>query len=620
MGYDVIVIGAGLSGLSAASLLAKRGLKVIVIEQTFKPGGSCGIFKRQGATFDTGVAMLFGFGEKGFNAHRFLYNVLEEPIDVIKHSSLYSVYYKGKKIEFHYDIDKYINELVKVFPGEKDNLKRFYSDMSKLYNKVIAKHPVFSTPDQLNKISSLFKMLKHPISYIKFLSLMNMSTKDLLNKYFTNPDILNFFNKLTSTYCYTNIEETPAVLSAVMFIDNHVGGSFYPVGSTVHVPGILEKVIEENDSEMLYNKRVDEIIIEDNQAKGVKLRDGKIINADYVIFSGTVWNLYNNLLDSSLVSDEKKKWVSKIKATYPSVILYALVKKEVIPEGTTPITLFTENEYKIDENEVTAYILSIDDKTLCDEKYHTVMAIGPTFRKWPEYSRNYNKSEVYKTMKNEEKDRLLKVMEKRFPGFINGTVYSEVSTPLSIQRYTMKNNGSVAGPMQSMGQHMLKRLHIKSEFIGLYCCGESTVMGTGTPTVTVSGITAANAILKDKKLSLFKHSKKLKNYVREHKPPFLNNNKGEEIDPKKVLQIKARNCQYCESPHCMDECQLDIRGINRRLTVGNYLGAYKIMYNARYTKRELYNAKEHCILNHEGETVVDITDIIDGLKGLYKGE
>ena len=67
MHYDAIIIGGGLSGLTAGSLLAKRHLKVAVVEKSYQPGGSCGIFKRGDATFDQGSAMLYGFGEAGFN-------------------------------------------------------------------------------------------------------------------------------------------------------------------------------------------------------------------------------------------------------------------------------------------------------------------------------------------------------------------------------------------------------------------------------------------------------------------------------------------------------------------------------------------------------------------------
>ena len=106
MNYDVIIIGAGLSGLSSAALLAKRGLKVAVVEHSSSPGGSCGIFKRKDAIFDQGAAMLYGFGEKGFNTHRFLFNCLEENIQMIKHDLLYTVNHCGQKSQIFMRIQK----------------------------------------------------------------------------------------------------------------------------------------------------------------------------------------------------------------------------------------------------------------------------------------------------------------------------------------------------------------------------------------------------------------------------------------------------------------------------------------------------------------------------------
>lgn len=611
MKYDAAVIGAGLSGLSCASLLAKRGLKVAVIEQAFKPGGSCGIFKRDGAIFDQGSAMLYGFGERGFNAHRYHFNLLEEPIDVIRHDCLYSVYFKGHRIVFHYDIDKYIEEVAAVFPGEKENFKRFYADMAKLYEHVMAETPVFSTPDELDKRESLKQVMKHPLSYMRFLSYMNLSTKDLLKKYFKNEDVLYYFNKLTSTYCYTDVAETPAVLAAVMFIDNHRGGSYYPAGSTLHLPGLLEKVIEENGGDMLYEKQAEKILIKNGRAIGVLLHGGQEIEADQIIYSGTVWNLYGHLQEEESTSPEKRKWAAELKGTYPSSILYALVAKEVIPEGTTPVTLFTESD-TLDENEVTAYIFSIDDPTLCPPEYHTVMAIGPTFKPWPKYHDGYQNTPEYIRMKKEEEERLLGVMEKHFPGFTGAAVHKEVSTPLTIERYTMKNGGCVAGPLQSMGQHMLNRLHIRTEFAGLYCCGESTVMGTGTPTVSISGITAANAVLRSRGMEDFKYSEGMKNYVREIKAPYA---LPTELNPDGMaaLKHKAARCDYCETPGCMHECGLDIRGINRRLAVGNLAGAKKLLEQGRYDDGSLKASERNCILN-QAEKRVDISAIVRELE------
>ena len=239
--YDTVVIGGGLSGLTAASLLAKRGLRVAVVEKSDQPGGSCGIFRRGETTFDQGSAMLYGFGERGFNAHRFVFNCLEEPIDMLKHELLYVVNYEGKRIRFFSDVDRFAEELASVFPSQKEQIRRFYRDMTKLYRHIMVESPSYTTADETDPKDGLRGILKHPVSYIRFLSYLNRSAKSLLQQYFTDPEIFNFFDKLTSTYCYATVEEAPAVLAAVMFVDNHTGGSWYPAGSTLFLPGKLKK-------------------------------------------------------------------------------------------------------------------------------------------------------------------------------------------------------------------------------------------------------------------------------------------------------------------------------------------------------------------------------------------
>ena len=581
MDYDVIIIGSGISGLTAASLLAKRKLKVCVIEAQYKPGGSCGIFKRNDVVFEQGAAMIYGFNARGFSPHRFVFNALEESIDIIKHDELYAINFGEHRIVFHQDIDMFIEELAKVFPKEKENFKRFYKELSNQYMKIIAENPAFISPDAMKKEKGLKSLLKHPIEYIRFLGYMNKNTKSVLKKYFKDENVFNLFDKLTSTYCYTNVEETPAILSSVMFVDNHFGGSYYPAGSTLNLVGKLEKVIEENNGQMIYNTEVEEIIVEDNKAKKVSLDNGKVISANYIVNSGNVWNLYNKLLKNN-ASEEIKSWANSLEPAYPSVVLFALVKEEAIPKGTLPIEMLIGDKTKLDENEVTVYILSIDDKTLCKNGYHTIMAIGPTFKEWPKgFKNNYN-TDKYREMKKMEKNRLLEILEKRFPGFKENLCHVEISTPTTLNRYVLKEGGSVAGPKQKLGQHMLKRLKAKSEINNLFNCGESTVMGTGTPAVTISGISVANLILRELGLEEFEYEKGMKNYVNIVTKPFKYEQiKIGENEYEDKLAKLALKCQFCEKPSCEKVCKnnVPIRDINRRLAVGNFYGAKNLLKN-----------------------------------------
>jgi prolycopene isomerase len=606
MEYDVIIIGGGLSGLTAASLLAKRNLSVAVVEKSYNPGGSCGVFKRGQVTFDNGAAMLYGFGEKGFNAHRFVFNCLEEPIDIIRHDLLYCVNFKGRKIPFWTDVDKFADELSEVFPSEKEAIHRFYHDMLKMYQHVMVDTPTYTSADETDGKAALKSMLKHPGSYIQFLSYLNQSAKGLLSKYFKDPEIFNFFDKLTSTYCYATVEEAPAVLAAVMFVDNHVGGSYYPAGSTLFLPGKLEKVIEENGGDMLLEKEAVSIVFEDGKPAGVTLADGSALKGKNIIYSGTVWNLYGKLLDPTFTTAKRRDWAKNQVPTYPSVVLYSVVNRDVIPEDTAPIEMLVGNPDKLDESEVTVYTMSLDDRTLCGEGEHTVLAIGPTFESW-----ETEDPLEYQNKKQKEQERLIAVLERRFPGFAQAVRYAEVATPRTIERYTLKNGGAVAGPKQMLGQHMFKRQHIRTDWDNLFCCGESTVMGTGTPTVTTSGLTAANVVLKKLGKEPFVFRQGMKNYVRIVDKPFTTNKLFEGSNETEAAVMRsAMRCRFCEQPTCTGEKPTDIRGIMRRAAVGNFVGARKSWDKAPVDAAALAQFEQNCICTSEEGRAVEINKVI----------
>lgn len=610
MEYDVIVIGGGLAGLTAGSLLAKRNLKVAVFDKSYNPGGSCGIFKRKNTIFDQGSAMLYGFGEKGFNAHRFVFNVLEEPIDIIQHDLLYVVNFKGHRIPFHANVKQFTEELAKVFPKQRENIKRFYDDMLVMYEHVMVETPSYRSADETKAIDGLKGLIKHPISYIRFLSYLNMSAKQLLERYFDDPEIFKFFDKLTSTYCYATVEEAPAVLASVMFVDNHVGGSYYPAGSTLFLPGKLEKVIEENGGEMILSTVVNEILFKEGKAIGVKCDNGLIYTAKYVIYSGTVWNLYDKLISSKVSSRKRREWAKAQVMTYPSVMIYLTVDKEVIPEDTAPLEMLVGNPDYLDESEVTAYILSIDDKNLCDEDEHTVMAIGPSFEKW-----DFLSEKEYQVKKAKEKERLIQVLEHRFPNFSKHIRTIEVATPRTIEHYTMKNHGAVAGPKQMLGQHMFKRQHIRTEWPNLFCCGESTVLGTGTPTVTTSGISAANAVLRKYKLKEYVYDPTLENRVNLVSKPFLKSQLyADRIGEEKEVMQCAYHCRNCQHPACTRKEETDIRGIMRRVAVGNFVGALKAWDKHPVNLETLLRYESQCICNVDEGKGIQIRKVINYLE------
>lgn len=207
--YDVIVVGAGLGGMAAASLLAKRGLAVLMIDQQGKPGGSCTSFRRKDVTYDVGTAMLYGFGQRGFRPFHFLMNELEEPIDVVAHATLARMTFEGQPITFWPDVDRFLEELGRLFPEEKEGLRAFYRDLYGMYEHIVLKNEVIVPPSEFSPRQALRSLLSGPVQVLRMQKLLSTSVRALLDRYFQGEPIITFFDKLCSAYCYCTADEAP---------------------------------------------------------------------------------------------------------------------------------------------------------------------------------------------------------------------------------------------------------------------------------------------------------------------------------------------------------------------------------------------------------------------------
>jgi prolycopene isomerase len=578
--YDVIVVGAGLGGMTAASLLAKRSLSVLMIEQQNKPGGSCTSFKREDHVFDVGTAMIYGFGEKGFRPFRFIMNELKESIDIVAHKTLARMTFEGNEIVFWPDIDRFLEELDPLFPEEKENLRKFYTDLYKMYENIVIKNEVISPPSEFSPRQGLRRLMSDPLSILRMQKLLSTSTKDLLQKYFHTPAIFDFFDKLCSAYAYTTAEETPAVLAATMFIDNHVGGVFYPAGGAQMLPDTIEKAFERNGGQVLYRQIVDEILIHNGEAYGVCLHNGFEIQADRIIANATVWNIYGKLIRPEHIAPERLKWAQSLVPTYPSMTLYMVVDREGIPKDTFPWEIYIENRKVIDSTDLTLYINSLVDATLCPPDHLVVMAISPNLCNWPHPGDPRYHSEEYEAQKQREADRMIDQIEQHIPSFRQHIRTLIIGTPTTIERYLLKNGGAVGGPKNQIGQEMLKRLHARSEWKHLYFCGDSTVMGTGAPATAVSGIGAANVILRELRLPEFDSRKFPDQFVHIVEQPYRrpDYNPDDAITAQNAY-LAAAHCQGCQAPECVAHCPagIDIPGFLRRMEVRNYAGAARLI-------------------------------------------
>lgn len=576
--YDVIVVGAGMGGLTSAALLAKKGLSVLVIEQHYLPGGNCSAIRRQDVTMDVGAAMLFGFGEAGYNPPRFIMNELEEDIDLIPHESIYRMQLDGRQITFWRDMDRFLEELIAEFPHQDKEIRAVYAELKEFYDIMVMTNEIPVPPTEIPPLVGMISFFKHPIGTLKLLKYMFKSEEDVLMKYITDPKLISLFDLLTATYTCCNTQESPAILAATMFIDNHVGGACYPSGSPQMLPNIIEKALEKNGGRIIYKEKVHEILIWKKKVYGVRLENGTEITADRVISNATVWNLYGKLINRRHVTPKQKKWADSFESTKGAVLLYLSVKEEGIPVGTRPIEMLAGNPFDLEMgNNYVIFIPSLDDPTIAPPGSHSVSVICPYYVKWPSIDDRYYRSDDYYKLKEEIAERSLDDLERMyFPKLRENIITMDIGTPSTFERYTLRNNGCIGGPKLTMKQNFFSRLRARSEWKNLYCVGDSTAMGEGVISAMVSGVGAANAILQDMKKPIYKY----RDFPRE----YVNLVKGRPWTPPPAAPVPiteenasraAKECQHCDSPGCVESCPAGINAcyFARRIEAKNYKGA-----------------------------------------------
>jgi len=578
--YDVIVVGAGNGGLTTAALLAKRGLKVLVVEQHYIPGGCVTAIRRHDATLDVGAAILYGWGEKGYNPHRFVMNELEEEIDMIRHESIWRMHLLGSQVTVWHDKERFLHELTALFPHQDREIRALYAEFQEFYEAMVMANDVMVPPTEISPPDGLRSFLKNPIGMMKLLRFLLKSEEEVINKHVSDPEVLCFFDFVTGLFTQCNATESPAILGATMFIDNHVGGACYPSGSPQMLPNKLERAIEKNGGQILYRELVDEILIYRGKAYGIRLKNGTEIMADRIVSNADVYHLYGSLVKPRHIRPKRMAWAQRFDPSVCALLLYLVVDREAVPEDAQPIELLCGNIHSFSEA-ICVFIPSKDDPSLCPPDKHSLTVIAPTSLKWPRPGDRFYQSDAYYALKQQQADLALDQLEKWiFPNIRAHIVSMDIGTPSTLERYARKAHGHVGGPKLTMKQHFFARLKARSEWENLYCAGDSTSMGEGVVATCVSGIGAANQILRDMRLPEFKPRPYARQYVRivQGSPWTETPHRSEPIVETSAMRI-ARDCQHCDQPECKKACPARIETCHfaRRIEAGNFAGAARAL-------------------------------------------
>ena len=486
---SIYVIGAGIGGLTAAIHLAKRGLKVTVLEKNAHPGGRCDRISRDGHHFDTGPTLLVMplLYESEFAA---LGTSLHEMLDLQRVDPTYHlVFDDGSKLALTSDMKFLGEQLEAVEPGSFQGLLRYLDEGHRHYHLATEK---LVYPD-FRKASDFFKL-----EHIPLLQQVKPLAKHYANMshYFDDPRLKAAFT-FQDVYMGLSPFEAPATFSMMPYTEL-AHGVWYPKGGMYQVVEALMFLAREAGVEFIFNTTVEQISLNGKNARGL-IVDGKLLESDAVLANADLPYVYQNLLPQ----DRQAKKLNRKRYSCSVISFFWGVDKPY--ETLPPHTLFLANDYRENFDSI---IRDLDlpanpslyihaparlDPSMAPSGQDTLIAIVPVGHM------SENGEQDWAAIRDQAREHVFRRLRSIGISDLEEHIKFEMNfTPLSWRKRYNLVKGSTHGLCHNLTQLGYFRPDNRhSQYHNLYFTGASTRPGTGLPTAMVSGHQSAQRILDD---------------------------------------------------------------------------------------------------------------------------
>ncbi len=487
----IVIIGAGIGGLSAAIRLRSAGYNVTIYEKNAQVGGKMGQFEADGFRWDTGpsvVTMRHVLEDLFTSAGRDMKDYLTfVPVDPLTRY----FYPDSTIIDASRELSTMLQQVGKLREKDVEGYLAYLAYAARIHRIT---GPVFIY-DHPPKPSSFAKV---PVQdWLKADPFRTMH--GAIKSFVKSPHLRQLLGRF-ATYVGGNPYDAPATLNVIAHVELN-GGIWYPQGGVYKIAEALAQLAEEIGVTICTNNGVKSITVTNNKANGLQLENGERINADYVIANVDVTTTYKHLLPKSPKIDKRLSTLEGFESSCSGFIMLLGVNR--IHDKLKHHNIFFSSDYErefcaifkdhrlADDPTIYVSITSKADETHApdgSENWFILVNTPPINDKF---------SWTQKTIDSYRGIILRKLAQ--FGLNIGENIVSEqIYTPQDLQAMSGAWQGALYGPSPNSKWTAFRRPHNRCKDIkGLYFVGGTTHPGGGVPMVTLSGKVASEMIIAD---------------------------------------------------------------------------------------------------------------------------
>ncbi|MGA2532969.1 MAG: NAD(P)/FAD-dependent oxidoreductase [Candidatus Aminicenantales bacterium] len=486
----VLIIGAGIAGLSAASYLQRNGFETEVFEMHTQPGGLCTAWKRGGFTFDGCIHWLMGSGPSS-NLHWIWKELGAGDLNYIEWDVYMVVRLSdGDTFTVYTNPDKLEAEMLRLGPDDRKTVDFLIRGIKKISR--------LDLPAALDRMTITEKLRLLPRFLLALATVFKKWIRTPVSETVAGIHGEKLREALTVLVGEKNMVDFPVggLLMMLGFMAKRSNG--YPLGGSAAFARAIENKYLKLGGKIHYGFKVDEIAVEKDKAVGLK-GHGQEVRGDIVISAADAHDTVTKMLGGRYVNPDLAKAFESYER-FPSMILVSLgLGKDY--SAIPPCQIFALKEPLILENgalrrdRLAVRFFTFDPSSAPSGKTAAVVMIEtPNDDYWTGLRADH--PEAYAAEKTSTAEKVIAALNRVFPGLKDDVEVVDVATLHTVIRYTNNWHGSFEGWRASTGTFGKKMAKTFPGLSGLYMVGQWVNPGGGLPPCSIDGRNLAKKLCK----------------------------------------------------------------------------------------------------------------------------